>query len=165
MSVSKLTINSAFGVSISPITFNTFLSLIPIRIFPKFWGVDSNYMEYHIEPNFRSCGSTAYMNIPYTVTEHRLRKVFYTKNKHLTYKDLLERIPTIEVAKGNLEEMVQDIVYKSVEMMGTPRHVVRLDSRLWLAADPTDFEIYASEEKHGIICYKPNKQICWKVTK
>lgn len=152
----KGTVINTFNGRIEPITFKNFLKLIPVKEHPK----REITVLYRRRPAFN------YPFDSYRVDfEKEIRQFLYPIRRNMHYKDLLKDIPIQEVSKFSLTEMIFDITTECAYNMGYPTHVIRLSPRIWLAANPEDYVIYANDLVYALASYAPQKQTCYKVKK
>lgn len=86
-------------------------------------------------------------------------------HKSVTYKDLTKDLTIESVFKDDLRYMIEDITTESAKNMGDATHIIRMGPRLWMAANPKNFEIHYSNIGYNVANYYPNKSICWSVNR
>lgn len=147
--MNPIVINTPFG-SVSPISLKEFIKLIPTR--ENKW--DTHHLQY-----YKRIGRSSFYESPL----RRCTAVLLNYSLPLTPYDFLQHIPTVEVFKESLLELVSDIVVECAKNMGSPTHLVRLEPRLWMACEPKNFEIHLTPKGYFFACYTPNKAQIWKV--
>lgn len=136
-----------FASTVTPITWEGFVKLIPIKNVPH-----RNGLVW-----FNAC---VCMDFDITSTAEYVRKI-----THLAPGDapkvLLNQIyGTCEIThlyKDDLTKMIEDQTAELCVNFGDPTHLVHLNSRTWLIANPDDFKVYTSDKGTGLANLFPIK--------
>jgi hypothetical protein len=105
-----------------------------------------------------------YGSTPDILPSWRTRTFFLDRDQVLS-TDFYDHESIEEYPKYDMLEMIYDMTTKSAYEMGNPTHLVRLDKRVWMAANPEDFIIFANNMGQRLVNYRPKKSIYWKITK
>ena len=140
------------------ISFKEFIDLIPVKEYDRNVGYATYFQR-------KSYSSSTYGTWHSDIRDTRVNVSF---QKSVLWVDFTGPTNISEVPKRNLTEMAIDITTESVKNMGRPTHLVRLAKRIWLAVDPTDFEIHCSDlgtfwPRYAVANLKPGNSICWLV--
>ena len=141
-----------YGAQVEVITFDKFLSIIPVR------STESDTYSHYV---FAGANFDPILGIGQDIS-HSIRT-------HLTLSDgplnavlkqfLLTQAFIARQLPRSLMEMVEEAVVKHMEQMGQSKYLVRVGPRKWLVANPTDFQIIFNETGAALACLCPARTV------
>ena len=152
-----LTLNLGFG-NVKFVTLSQFIKLVAVRFWPE------NRSEIYYVQRHPQIPITSNTPDHYLTYGSSWRTIPCDLSKTpFSPKDILKDLPIEPAFKSNLLHMAENLICQSIVNMGNPTHLVRVSPRVWVAANPNDFEIHKSEYGMAFANHHPTRSVAWRV--